>query len=555
MLLSITAWVNFAALVLALLLGCYLVAHSAHRPEAWLSALALWSSGGIFLNQLLALNPPTVPPVEALPWVYHLILFWPRNVFDLGWRGWLQGRLPVYGLAFWYHATLYMRPGSFNRSRLVGASLCYAAALGGILLKAHYLANWINPAGSPLYSSALPAPFFVLDAAGFVIFAGLCLANLTQAARSTPSAQSRQQLRLFLVATLLAGVSGLPGLVSSLMGVLIPQVWSALLLSFALLLGGTSVARYQAQLEHRPGKSRLLSLRQAGRLPQRRGANQALELGLETLIDVTGATWVVVLRFTQGGMQLAAAWNWQGAPLEEVFAGTNISGLHASGPAVPGLKELPPPLDQAALILPLYQREREQVGVLLVGASRSQAGFTQSELNALKNSRSVIADLVSQPAERKDGRKPAAAASPAGEERPAHVEEISPRLVELGLRHLHDYAYLADSPLANLRLVLDCSDRQENGVNTFVNRGKALSSILAEAVLKLKPEQEGLPGAPPRSWYPYLILRNAYLEGVSNREIISQLYISEGTFNRTRRAAIQTVARILEEMETSMEKF
>jgi hypothetical protein len=37
-----------------------------------------------------------------------------------------------------------------------------------------------------------------------------------------------------------------------------------------------------------------------------------------------------------------------------------------------------------------------------------------------------------------------------------------------------------------------------------------------------------------------------------NREIMSRLYISEGTFNRTRRAAIRSVARMLEEMEAAL---
>jgi hypothetical protein len=39
------------------------------------------------------------------------------------------------------------------------------------------------------------------------------------------------------------------------------------------------------------------------------------------------------------------------------------------------------------------------------------------------------------------------------------------------------------------------------------------------------------------------------MEDRLNREIMSQLYISEGTFNRTRRAAIRSVARLLGEME------
>jgi hypothetical protein len=78
---------------------------------------------------------------------------------------------------------------------------------------------------------------------------------------------------------------------------------------------------------------------------------------------------------------------------------------------------------------------------------------------------------------------------------------------------------------------------------------------VVEAVHKLKPEQADPPDAPPRNWYPYLILHKAYLEGISNRVIMSQFYISEGTFNRTRRDAIESVARVLEEMEANLIDF
>ena len=43
----------------------------------------------------------------------------------------------------------------------------------------------------------------------------------------------------------------------------------------------------------------------------------------------------------------------------------------------------------------------------------------------------------------------------------------------------------------------------------------------------------------------------AYLEEIPNRDVMLKLYISEGTFNRTRRAAIRSLARALGEMEAS----
>jgi hypothetical protein len=66
-----------------------------------------------------------------------------------------------------------------------------------------------------------------------------------------------------------------------------------------------------------------------------------------------------------------------------------------------------------------------------------------------------------------------------------------------------------------------------------------------QAVEALKPAGALPAGAVPREWYSYIILHEAYWQGVSNRDIMSKLYISEGTFNRTRRAAIRSVARTL----------
>ena len=75
---------------------------------------------------------------------------------------------------------------------------------------------------------------------------------------------------------------------------------------------------------------------------------------------------------------------------------------------------------------------------------------------------------------------------------------------------------------------------------------------MLEALEQLKPSREIPQRDPlPREWYPYVILHDAYVEEIQNREIMSKLYISEGTFNRTRRAAISSLARAMAEMEHS----
>jgi hypothetical protein len=100
----------------------------------------------------------------------------------------------------------------------VGALLGYIVVLTGILLKAHCMAAWINPLGSPLYSSPLPFSFNLLGGVGFLVFAGLSLVNMAQGTYAPSGSMTHQQFQLFFIATLLASSSGLPGFASYLLG-------------------------------------------------------------------------------------------------------------------------------------------------------------------------------------------------------------------------------------------------------------------------------------------------------------------------------------------------
>jgi hypothetical protein len=86
---------------------------------------------------------------------------------------------------------------------------------------------------------------------------------------------------------------------------------------------------------------------------------------------------------------------------------------------------------------------------------------------------------------------------------------------------------------------------------THIDRGKALSEVLVQAINKLRPpgQEPGSQEIPPRVWTQFIILHDAYVMGELNRDIMSKLYISEGTFNRSRRRAVRGVAKALEEME------
>ena len=121
------------------------------------------------------------------------------------------------------------------------------------------------------------------------------------------------------------------------------------------------------------------------------------------------------------------------------------------------------------------------------------------------------------------------------------------RLVEDALRHLYDYTYLGEHGLAQLSIVDKRLAIQERVITTL-DRGRVLSQILADVIERLRP-----PGAQPknltREWVQYTILHNAYVLGEPNRDIMSQLYISESSFNRARRRAVRGVARAIEEIE------
>jgi len=110
------------------------------------------------------------------------------------------------------------------------------------------------------------------------------------------------------------------------------------------------------------------------------------------------------------------------------------------------------------------------------------------------------------------------------------------KMVEDGLRHLPDTITLGQSPLA---------DKMGIQAETHIERGKLLQQLLMDSIELLKPAERRPPEPLPRIWYNHAVLHDAYVEGVQNREIMARLYISEGTFNRTRRNAIRGLARLL----------
>jgi len=112
------------------------------------------------------------------------------------------------------------------------------------------------------------------------------------------------------------------------------------------------------------------------------------------------------------------------------------------------------------------------------------------------------------------------------------------RIVEEALRHLPDTVSLGQSALA-AKITIKA--------DSHIERGKQLQELLTSSIEAFRPGEKRPPEPLPRVWYNHAVLYDAYVEGVPNREIMARLYISEGTFNRTRRNAIRGLARMLME--------
>ena len=202
---------------------------------------------------------------------------------------------------------------------------------------------------------------------------------------------------------------------------------------------------------------------------------------------------------------------------------------------------MPPPLEEAALLIPLYI-DTIQSGALLLGRPANSINYSKEDIELLLYPSDRLAEIIfNARRESEYVRKLSQFA-----EQKKDVDHIPIKDVENALRNIFDYAYLGDLPLAHLRLI---ETRLSSGEVTHVDRGKVVNRVLVEAVEKLHPDTDKPRDPPPREWHPYLILYGAYMEDRLNRDIMSRLYISEGTFNRTRRSAVRSVARVLGEME------
>jgi hypothetical protein len=127
--------------------------------------------------------------------------------------------------------------------------------------------------------------------------------------------------------------------------------------------------------------------------------------------------------------------------------------------------------------------------------------------------------------------------------------------VESALRRLNDLPALTHHPLLDdlapeaqqEHAGAQSGEAHHAGGNepTPLERAAQLRDALVQAVARLRPPgARPMPGAHGGSggWLHFLVLHEAYVEGRQNKEIMQRYYLSEGTFHRARRAAIDALA-------------
>jgi hypothetical protein len=135
----------------------------------------------------------------------------------------------------------------------------------------------------------------------------------------------------------------------------------------------------------------------------------------------------------------------------------------------------------------------------------------------------------------------------------AEIAEVSRehlvRLTAEALRRLNDPAALAECGLITRlprTLAAACATgaNGQEGTDTPLRQARAMREVLARAIERLKPpDRDAALGAPES--LQYHILREEYLLGKPNNQIMTRHSISEGTFHRNRRRAVAILAQEL----------
>jgi hypothetical protein len=411
----------------------------------------------------------------------------------------------------------------------------------------YFLVASVFPAASVAYGVAgliapNPLPRITVD---LLIFCGVFLLSLSVARHQT-LLERRTTLRDFPVTTLtILGLSAVYAYAAWRLG--LPVEAMVIVVGLAIL----THAFYDVVREflerariRREGafRKQLRQLESAGQNALRERLQEGLDLLCQTLQASGG---LIAIR---SGDEFLVTATRSSVPVESHIPADLVSFEDISQPKNGQLAHL-------AWIAPSFDGPR-QIAFVGIGKPKARLDYSAGDLDLLSEVADQIGTIVSlnnlRPQQNDQIRQLVAKSqesatelnSMAGEVIDAITTNPDPefiKMVEGALRYLQDYIVLGQSPLAEWAKVTG---------DSHVERGKQLHQLLIDAIESLRPGGKR-PGEPlPRVWYNYAVLHDAYVEGAQNREIMARLYISEGTFNRTRRNALRGLARLLVEKES-----
>ena len=375
-----------------------------------------------------------------------------------------------------------------------------------------------------------------------LIFSGVFLLSLSVARHQT-LLERRTTIQDFLITTFtILGLSGIYAYIGWRLSLPIEMMATGVGLAILTHSFYDLVREFLERLRIRQEgafRKQLRQLEWAGENALRHRLQEGLDLLCQTLNAPSGLIAV------RSGEEFLVTATQHSVPLESHISADQVSFEDISQPRDGQLRQL-------AWIAPSFDGQT-QIAFVGIGKPKARLNYSASDLELLAEVADQIGTIVSlnnlRPQQNNQIRQLVVESqanvtelnSIAGEMIDAIATHPDPefiKMVEDALRHLHDYIDLGQSRLADWAKV-------DGG--SHVERGRQLQQLLNDSIESLRPAEKR-PGEPlPRVWYNYAVLHDAYMEGVQNREIMARLYISEGTFNRTRRNAIRGLARLLVE--------
>ncbi|HLO14486.1 MAG TPA: hypothetical protein VK206_06645 [Anaerolineales bacterium] len=576
MLFAITSVVDFLGMVVSLWLALYLLGRGFSSRITFRGVVVLISVSAFFLGAYIDLYEQ----VTGLAMVRAAFL--------------------TIGLSVWNDLTHKLLPSWYQKTQRWRVRGIYALATINIILLAWTRMGFMNEQGPILQMAQITIQPSDIVNGVFQVFAGISiLYNFQVGAKIGASLQSRY----FFAASLLAvGAVAYGALALAIASPLPKFIPDALILSGVSILG-LSMARYQVLIERRAtlqdfpisalavfGLSNIYLF-----IAWQMGLSPIALILVTALAILTHSTYSLVREFLNRLRSKDESMFREQLRRLEANVGGNISlkerlqgglGLlcqilestgafiaipqdtkyivlasHHSipvGNTIPFLvsngKDIcPPPSEIAsyvAWLVPAFQNG-DLVAILGIGSLKSRLQYTEDDLDLLVEAADRIGTIIylhsHKPMQNNRLEQTTSEIQSYEANLQARSEELlatlitNPdpefvKLVEDGLRCLTDFISLGQSSLPEC---LGISGE------THVEKGKAVQQQIVQAIETLRPAQD-CPGEPiPREWHSYVVLHDAYWERVPNHDIMSKLYISEGTFHRTRRAAVRSVARVL----------